>query len=190
MAVDSHAPRSWADVSPTLVTPSFAEAVPLLSGEAVTTAAERAAAVAGAGAELLRRTGAQTAAVTLDVDGAVVLTVAEAAYRTRSTPAPTSHTIGAGDAYLAAFALALSVGSAVPVAAEPAQLAAGVALGGQGTCVCGRDELVAAIPGPPRPHRARVVGAAELVALVQDQRAHGARIVVIDGCFDVRRDID
>jgi D-beta-D-heptose 7-phosphate kinase/D-beta-D-heptose 1-phosphate adenosyltransferase len=186
VALDAHDPAPWADLAPTIVTPSFVEAVPLLGERAVGTAAgDRAAAVAAGAAQLLRRTGARTAAVTLDVEGALVVTQAGDLHRTRSTPVPASHTVGAGDVYLAGFALALAVGAAVPVAAELAQLAAAAAMPGTGTCVCTREDLLAALPRSGAPRQGRIVDAAELVRLVGAARARGARVVFTNGCFDV-----
>jgi D-beta-D-heptose 7-phosphate kinase / D-beta-D-heptose 1-phosphate adenosyltransferase len=186
VALDAHELAGWADLAPTVVTPSFAEALPLL-GRSSTVGApiDRAAAAAEGATELLHRTGAGVAAVTLDVAGALVAAETGERYRTRSQPAPASHTVGAGDAYLAAFALALAVGSDVPVAAELAQLAAGVTLRSTGTCVCPHADLVTAVAGRTRHHRARVVDAAGLVELVRGRRADGACVVLTNGCFDV-----
>jgi D-beta-D-heptose 7-phosphate kinase / D-beta-D-heptose 1-phosphate adenosyltransferase len=184
VAVDAHDLAPWAELAPTLVTPSFVEAAPLLGAPAVTGDDRVATVIAGA-TELLRRTGAQTVAVTLDVDGAVVVTAADASYRTWSTPVSASRTVGAGDAYIAAFALALGAAADLPVAAELAQLAAGVTLRDTGTCVCTREDLFAAVRGAARPHQARVLDAAGLIELLRTEREHGARVVFTNGCFDV-----
>jgi rfaE bifunctional protein nucleotidyltransferase chain/domain/rfaE bifunctional protein kinase chain/domain len=181
VALDAHELDRWAGLAPDVVTPSFAEARPLLGAAAGPEDARDSAAVSG-GPALLRETGARTAAVTLDVSGAVVLT-ADGSYRTGSRPAPPSHCVGAGDAYLAAMLLALAVGADVPVAAELAQLAALTTLGEPGTCVCSRAALLDAVrPGPADP---AAVDAAELVGIVRRHRERGARIVFTNGCFDV-----
>jgi fructose-1-phosphate kinase PfkB-like protein len=148
VALDAHELDRWAGLAPDVVTPSYAEARPLLGAAAGPEDARDSAAVSG-GPALLRETGARTAAVTLDVSGAVVLT-ADGSYRTGSRPAPPSHCVGAGDAYLAAMLLALAVGADVPVAAELAQLAALATLGEPGTCVCSRAALLDAVR-PDRP---------------------------------------
>jgi D-beta-D-heptose 7-phosphate kinase/D-beta-D-heptose 1-phosphate adenosyltransferase len=181
VALDAHDLGRWAGLAPDVVTPSYAEARPLLGVAADPETARDSAAVSG-GPLLLRETGARTAAVTLDVAGAVVLT-AEGSYRTESRPAPASHCVGAGDAYLAAMLLALAVGAGVPVAAELAQLAAAATLGHPGTCVCTRAALLEAVG--PGPADAGAVDAAELVGIVRRHRERGARIVFTNGCFDV-----
>jgi rfaE bifunctional protein nucleotidyltransferase chain/domain/rfaE bifunctional protein kinase chain/domain len=181
VALDAHELDRWAGLGPDVVTPSYAEARPLLGAGAEAENGRASAAVSG-GPRLLRETGARTAAVTLDASGAVVLT-AGGSYRTRSRPAPPSHCVGAGDAYLAAMLLALTAGADVPVAAELAQLAATATVDEPGTCVCSRAALLDAVgPGPADP---AAMDAAELVAVLRRRRERGARIVFTNGCFDV-----
>jgi rfaE bifunctional protein nucleotidyltransferase chain/domain/rfaE bifunctional protein kinase chain/domain len=186
LAVDAHDLSRWGDVGPTVVTPNLVEAAPLLSRRGRPgVAPDRAAAVIEGATMLLARTGAQTAAVTMDVDGSVVVTASGQRYRTRTRPAPGSNTVGAGDAYLAAFALAVAVDATMPVAAELAQLAAGATLDDTGTCVCTRDGLLASVTRRA-PHRgARVLDAAGLTQLVRGRREQGACVVFTNGCFDV-----
>jgi D-beta-D-heptose 7-phosphate kinase / D-beta-D-heptose 1-phosphate adenosyltransferase len=181
VALDAHDLGRWSGLAPDVVTPSYAEARPLLGAAAGPDAARDAAAVNG-GPRLLRDTGARTAAVTLDAAGAVVLT-AQGTYRTGTRPAPSSHCVGAGDAYLAAMVLALAVGADMPVAAELAQLAAAATLGAPGTCVCTRAALLEAVG--PVPTDAGAVDAAALVGIVGRHRERGDRIVFTNGCFDV-----
>jgi D-beta-D-heptose 7-phosphate kinase / D-beta-D-heptose 1-phosphate adenosyltransferase len=185
VALDAHDLGRWAGLAPTVVTPSYAEASPLLDPLPRPAAGDgdRAAVVTAYGARLLRRTGARIAAVTLDVAGAVVLT-ADDAYRTDARPAPPSHCVGAGDAYLAATVLALAAGADVPGAAELAQLAAGTTVAGPGTCVCTRSALLDAVGRGPD-EDTTVVDAATLEEIVRRHRDRGARIVFTNGCFDV-----
>jgi D-beta-D-heptose 7-phosphate kinase / D-beta-D-heptose 1-phosphate adenosyltransferase len=182
IALDASDPGRWIGLEPTVVTPSYAEAKPLIGADGTR---DRAEAIAEQGRRLLRHTGAQIAAVTLDSDGAVVLSAGAEPFRTRTRPAPTSRTVGAGDTYVAALSLALAAGGSVPVAAELAQLAAGATLGDIGTCVCSRAELLAAIGDHPAHHDARVVDPAALVEHVRLRRERGARVVFTNGCFDV-----
>jgi D-beta-D-heptose 7-phosphate kinase / D-beta-D-heptose 1-phosphate adenosyltransferase len=185
VALDAHDLGRWEGLAPTVVTPSYAEAVPLLGPPPRPAGGDgdRAAVVTAYGARLLRRTGARIAAVTLDVAGAVVLT-ADDAYRTDARPAPPSHCVGAGDAYLAAMVLALAAGADVPGAAELAQLAAGTTVAGPGTCVCTRSALLDAVGRGPDEDLS-VVDAATLAEIVRRHRERGARIVFTNGCFDV-----
>jgi len=176
VTLDAHDLRPWRDLRPTAVTPSFAEAALLLGRPAPDHA--RAATAESWLPELRERTGAEIVAVTLDVEGAVVGDGRHANHRTWANPAPASHTVGAGDAYLAALTLALAASASLPVAAELAQLAATAAVAGIRTCVSGREALLtAAVPA--------VTDAAGLLERVRQHRARGDRIVFTNGCFDV-----
>jgi D-beta-D-heptose 7-phosphate kinase/D-beta-D-heptose 1-phosphate adenosyltransferase len=182
VALDAHNLTGWTGLTPTVITPSLAEALPLVGTHPATDRVNLATQAAG---ELRRRLDAGNVAVTLDVDGAVVTGPSGEPYRTRTRPAPVSHTVGAGDAYLAAFALACAVGSDLPAAAELAQLAAAVTVHDVGTCVCHRADLAAAVRMRNRPHGAQVVDTAGLVEMVRRRRADGACVVFTNGCFDV-----
>jgi D-beta-D-heptose 7-phosphate kinase/D-beta-D-heptose 1-phosphate adenosyltransferase len=132
-----------------------------------------------AAAGLLARTGADVVALTLDAGGAAVVAADGRARRTEARPALPGHTVGAGDAYVAALSLALATGTGLPAAAELAQLAAGATVHGPGTCVCSAAALLAEVGC------GTVVGDAALPAVVAQHRARGARIVFTNGCFDV-----
>ncbi|HEX2771770.1 MAG TPA: D-glycero-beta-D-manno-heptose 1-phosphate adenylyltransferase [Micromonosporaceae bacterium] len=189
VALDAHDLAAWADLRPTVVTPSYAESTRLL-GMAATSDGDRAANALAHLGDLRMRTGAEVVAVTLDVDGAIVAGPDGNVCRSHTTPVAASHAVGAGDAYLAAMTLALAVDAPVPVAAELAQLAATATLANTGTCVCRRRDLLAAIGRPradvgqPDPSAA-VLDDDALVAVVARHRAEGRRIVFTNGCFDV-----
>jgi D-beta-D-heptose 7-phosphate kinase/D-beta-D-heptose 1-phosphate adenosyltransferase len=137
-------------------------------------------------AELRERTGADVVAVTLDTDGAVVGGADGHPRRSHATPVPASHTVGAGDAYLAAMTLALAAEAPLNVAAQLAQLAATVTVSDTGTCVCVREDLLAALgSGAPDYDGPNVVNPDGLGAVVERHRAAGHSIVFTNGCFDV-----
>ncbi|WP_432049516.1 D-glycero-beta-D-manno-heptose 1-phosphate adenylyltransferase [Verrucosispora sp. NA02020] len=135
-------------------------------------------------AELRAHTGADVVAVTLDTDGAVVGGAEGEPARSHSTPVPASHAVGAGDAYLATMTLALAAGAPLPTAAQLAQLAATSTVAGTGTCVCRRDDLLAAL-GHPTPDDSALVGAEGLTGIIAEHRRNGRSIVFTNGCFDV-----
>jgi rfaE bifunctional protein nucleotidyltransferase chain/domain len=137
-------------------------------------------------AELRAHTGAEVVAVTLDTDGAVVGGPDGERRRSHSTPVPASHAVGAGDAYLAAMTLALAADAPLPTAAQLAQLAATITVSDTGTCVCRREDLLAALDAPlDTAGRPALVGAAELETLVDEHRRAGRSVVFTNGCFDV-----
>ncbi|MFD0787521.1 D-glycero-beta-D-manno-heptose 1-phosphate adenylyltransferase, partial [Micromonospora azadirachtae] len=66
------------------------------------------------------------------------------------------------------------------------QLTATITVSDTGTCVCRRDDLLAALDQPvPDPGRPPVVDADELAAIVEAQRDNGRSVVFTNGCFDV-----
>ncbi|WP_246248409.1 D-glycero-beta-D-manno-heptose 1-phosphate adenylyltransferase, partial [Micromonospora maritima] len=136
--------------------------------------------------ELRAHTGADVVAVTLDTEGAVVGGAEGSPRRSHSTPVPASHAVGAGDAYLAAMTLALAADAGLPTAAQLAQLAATITVADTGTCVCRREDLLAALgTGGEETGHPALVGAEELTALVAEHRRAGRSVVFTNGCFDV-----
>ncbi len=136
-------------------------------------------------AELREHTGADVVAVTLDTDGAVVAGPDGEPSRSHSTPVPASHAVGAGDAYLAAMTLALAADAPLPTAAQLAQLAATITVSDTGTCVCRREDLLAALDSRAGGDRPALVDADELTAIVGEHRRAGRSVVFTNGCFDV-----
>ncbi|MBM0275055.1 D-glycero-beta-D-manno-heptose 1-phosphate adenylyltransferase [Micromonospora tarensis] len=137
-------------------------------------------------AELRAHTGADVVAVTLDTEGAVVGGADGEPRRSHSTPVPASHAVGAGDAYLAAMTLALAADAPLPTAAQLAQLAATITVSDTGTCVCRRDDLLAALGQPTgTTSYPGLVGNDELDAIVAQYREAGRSVVFTNGCFDV-----
>ncbi|BCJ58946.1 hypothetical protein Jiend_23680 [Micromonospora endophytica] len=138
-------------------------------------------------AELRAHTGADVVAVTLDTDGAVVGGADGQPARSHSTPVPPSHAVGAGDAYLAAMTLALAADAPLSTAAQLAQLAATSTVTGTGTCVCHREDLLAALgcPVPGGDGRPALVGAEGLTEIITEHRRAGRSVVFTNGCFDV-----
>ncbi|MGC9669171.1 D-glycero-beta-D-manno-heptose 1-phosphate adenylyltransferase [Planosporangium sp. 12N6] len=183
LVVDAHDPASWTDVRPDLVTPSFAEACRLLECGTASICSHRAEWITAMADRLLTLAGAPAVAVTLDADGAVVLTRDLEPVRTHAQPAPASRTVGAGDAYVAAFALALAVRAPLADAAAVAQFAATAATRGRtpGTAVCDARGLLDVGGDPDHTE----LSTAELAAAVAEHRRHGRRIVFTNGCFDV-----
>jgi D-beta-D-heptose 7-phosphate kinase/D-beta-D-heptose 1-phosphate adenosyltransferase len=183
LVVDAHEPGPWASVHPDLVTPSFAEACRLLNCDPATIGGRRTEWVIESADRLCAVAGAPTVAVTLDVDGAVVLTAEVEPIRTYAQPAPPSHAAGAGDAYVAAFTLALAARVPLADAAQVAQHAATAATRGRapGTAVCDARGLLE-VGGDAGLVE---VSAADLVVAVSEHRKRGRRVVFTNGCFDV-----
>jgi D-beta-D-heptose 7-phosphate kinase/D-beta-D-heptose 1-phosphate adenosyltransferase len=125
----------------TVAKPNFEEAIRLAGHQTVPHDRSRANLAGDLGGAVLDRSGAHVAAITLDVDGAVVVERGQPPHRTYAEPVDASQTAGAGDTYLAALTLALASGAATPEAAEIAAGAAGVVVAQTGTATCTVDDL-------------------------------------------------
>ena len=91
---------------------------------------------------------------------------------------------GAGDTVIATLAAALAAGVEMDEATALANLAAGVVVGKLGTATATVSELRRAI----REHdqiEGGVMTEERLEALVRDAQAHGERVVMTNGCFDI-----
>jgi rfaE bifunctional protein nucleotidyltransferase chain/domain len=164
------------------VTPSWAEACRLISVDADDPAGpDRADFLIRHAARLHEAAGTDLVAATLDAEGSVLLSRHDRPHRTYAVPQPANQTAGAGDAYAAAFILALASGAATAQAADLGQAAASVAARSPGTTVCTDTELRAAVSGSGSPF----LRLEELAQLVGGHRAAGRRIVFTNGCFDM-----
>ncbi len=182
LIVDAKDLPSYRRAGPTAVKPNHAEAVALLGSDAPRpSAAGRAEAIAAASPLILERTGARIAAVTLDVDGALVVERDRPPYRTYARAEHHARAAGAGDTYLAALALGLAAGADTPTAAELASAAAAVVVGQEGTAACSARELSARVAPGSKP----AGDLAALVARLDAERRRGARVVFTNGCFDI-----
>jgi D-beta-D-heptose 7-phosphate kinase/D-beta-D-heptose 1-phosphate adenosyltransferase len=132
---------------------------------------------------VLEASGAQIAAVTLDVQGAVVLERGQSAYRTYARPASHARATGAGDTFAATLALALAAGGDTPGAAELASAAAGIVVDQERTSRCSAGELLARVGLGVGD---KLAGDAEaLRQRIARERDQGRRIVFTNGCFDI-----
>jgi rfaE bifunctional protein nucleotidyltransferase chain/domain/rfaE bifunctional protein kinase chain/domain len=181
LVVDAHDPAPWAAVHPDALTPSASEAAGLLGCPAPVR--DRIAWAARHQADLVAAAGGAEVLLTLDVDGAVRLPPTGPPLRTPAgVPAPATLACGAGDVFAAAWTAAVAAGVDRVEALPFAQAAADVAVARPGTAVCPTGALAARLaaldPG-------RVLGHRDLLAVLDEHRAAGHRIVFTNGCFDV-----
>jgi D-beta-D-heptose 7-phosphate kinase/D-beta-D-heptose 1-phosphate adenosyltransferase len=181
VVVDAKDLRRHRRLRPNAVKPNYGEACRLLGEREADTSAARERQIAASGERLLDVTGAQIAAVTIDTDGAFVFERGAPLHRTYARPASHSRAAGAGDTFVAAFALAIAAGAAAPVAAEIASAAAAIVVAKPGTSTCGLDELVGAFGGGGK----LIPSDEELRRLVRGWRAAGRQVVFTNGCFDI-----
>ncbi len=91
---------------------------------------------------------------------------------------------GAGDTVISALAASLAAGSSLPDAVGIANIAAGLVVGKLGTASVSAPELRRAVQRERGPERG-VLSAAQLKIVVDDAHAHGERVVMTNGCFDI-----
>lgn len=181
VVVDAHDLTRWAALHPDLVTPNAGETAALLGTE-LGTGADRVGTVVAARGDVLARSGARAAVVTLDRDGTVLLEPgSDQGFRTRATPASEQQASGAGDTFCAAATVALAVQAPLRDAVAVAQAAADVVVRESGTSVCTAAALLDSVTAPA----ATVVDHDELATAVEAARQAGRRVVFTNGCFDV-----
>ncbi|MDQ3284559.1 MAG: PfkB family carbohydrate kinase, partial [Actinomycetota bacterium] len=135
---------------------------------------------AGAIGEALRREiGANTVVVTLAEEGAVVVDE-EVTSRIDGRRAANPDVNGAGDTFLAAFALALGGGAEIRVAARLGVEAATLAVSHSGTVPVGMRELLQRLPAEPVAERS-----GDLEEQLERVRCSGGKVVFTNGCFDL-----
>ena len=181
IVADSKQLPAYRRVGLTAVKPNYQEAAQLLGLTDEDNGEERAERILRYEKRLLEAAGTDIAAVTLDRDGAVILERGRPPYRTFARPAAHGCPSGAGDTFMAAFALALTAGADTPMAAEIASAAASVVVAKEGTAVCSIDELRDALAAEHSPSSGRV----HLAAALAEHRRLGRRIVFTNGCFDI-----
>lgn len=177
--VDAHDPRRWAALRPSIVTPNALEMSRLLDADL--RAGDRAATVFGRAADVLVSTNAESAVVTLDRDGAVLLEGGEATHRTHAHPTAETRASGAGDTFVAALTLGRACGLDLPQSVDLAQAAADVVVQRPGTSVCTSADLIERLGHVEDP----TIDLENLERALLDHRAAGHRIVFTNGCFDV-----
>jgi len=180
LVVDAHDCSPWSAIRPDLVTPNATEAFRLL-GRRAPPNGERLPALEAAAPALLVGTGAAAVVVTLDQEGALLLTREGVLHRTWARPVTEKHAVGAGDTFVAALTLARSAGLSLPVSLELAQAAADVVVQRFGTAVCSTEALAEHLGAPTE----TVLTQEALFHRVQADRAAGRTIVFTNGCFDV-----
>jgi len=179
LAVDAKELRRYRGARVTAVKPNYHQARALL-GLATDAACAQRGEVVDSGEEILDRTGAHVAAVTLDTEGAVVFERGRPSYRTFARPASHARAAGAGDTFATVLCLALAAGAGAPSAADLASSAAAIVVSVDGTTACSSGALREAVAGEPK--RLTTGGLVERLTLL---RQLGRRIVFTNGCFDI-----
>lgn len=131
------------------------------------------------GEALRHEVGAHAVVVTLAEEGAVVVDE-EDTVRVDGRRVANPDVNGAGDTFLAAFALSLGGGARVHVAARLGVEAATLAVSHSGTAPVGMRELLQRLPAEPIAERS-----GGLEEKLEQVRRSGGKVVFTNGCFDL-----
>ena len=165
---DSKCLSRFAGVRFTAVKPNYSQAAQLL-GIAALEGAARVDQIYRLGGGIRKSVNAEIVAVTLDQDGALVFQPGKPPLRTFTEPNLHTQAAGAGDTYVAAFALALAAGGDAASAAEAAAAAAAIVVAKDGTSCCTAQELKSRLTG-----RAHFDSALESLIPVLEERRNRA----------------
>lgn len=180
LIVDAKDPRKYRDLHPTLVKPNYDECVRILD-ISKRPRLERVDQILGHGKRLLELTGAKYVAATMDVDGTILFERDKKPYRISSDPRNDNETIGAGDTFVSAAALAFCSGAAVKTAVEIASAAALIALRKEGTGICYGKELKSYFNGDQKV----IKNLEELEEKVGELKRFNKKVIFTNGCFDI-----
>lgn len=139
-----------------------------------------------AGRDLVARLGLEAAVITLSADGVAVVPKG----RVGALPAQARSVYdvtGAGNTFIACFAVCVAAGVDYFTAAKLANQAGGLKVARFGAVAISREELRRAVVSAHEgfDHVGKVVNHAELVKALERHRSHGERIVFTNGCFDL-----
>lgn len=138
-----------------------------------------------AGSKILGETRGAGLLVTRGPDGMTLLRPERDPLHIAASAREVYDVTGAGDTVLSVFAMALFGGAEAEVAAELANLAAGIGVGKVGATAVTYDEIVRALEGAPLFDGHAILSRGELSKAVSHARGQGRRIVFTNGCFDI-----
>jgi len=164
------------------VTPNRSEAEAATGMDAKTMAG-----VEKAGRDLVARLGLEAAVITLSADGVAVVPKKGELVHFPAQARGVFDVTGAGDTFIACFAVCVAAGVDFFTAAKLANQAGGLKVARFGAVAISREELRRAVVSAHEgfDHVGKVVNHAELIKALERHRAHGERIVFTNGCFDL-----
>lgn len=162
----------------TVITPNLAEF------EAVVGRVDSDAELVSKGEALIKDKDLTALLVTRSEKGMSLLQAGKAPFHLPTRAREVFDVTGAGDTVISTLAAALAAGQSLEEATALANLAAGVVVSKLGTATTSVSELKAAIRAEQYVERG-VVSKDQLGHLVSEAQAHGERVVMTNGCFDI-----
>jgi D-beta-D-heptose 7-phosphate kinase/D-beta-D-heptose 1-phosphate adenosyltransferase len=180
VVVDAKTLSRFKILKPYAVKPNYEEAIKI-SGIEKITGVKRTEQMLQHEMELFAITGADKIAVTLDEDGVLLFEKGKPPYKISCTPTNSKNSIGAGDTFTSAFALALALNTEASEAAEIGAAAAAVIMQKEGTAECTNYELKNHFKSIPK----YIATTEELASIITDLKRQHKKIVFTNGCFDL-----
>lgn len=136
------------------------------------------------GLELIRRHDLGALLITRGEHGMTLLRAGQPELHLPAQAREVFDVTGAGDTVIAVLAAALAAGEGMAEATALANIAAGIVVAKLGTATASVPEIRRALAGR---HEAGygVLSQEQLLVAVEEARAHGERIVMTNGCFDI-----
>ncbi|MCL5784318.1 MAG: D-glycero-beta-D-manno-heptose 1-phosphate adenylyltransferase [Patescibacteria group bacterium] len=181
LIADSGCLKQFAKVKATAVKPNYQETIELLGMQKKEIGENRIRQIWSKKDQLLTITGAESAAVTLDVDGAMFFGRGGLSIRTRSRLRDHKNASGAGDTFTAALALSLSAGATTAQAARICSQATSLVLEQPGTTPCFLAQLRQSLSFDQN----TAANLSDLKKFISGVREQNKKIVFTNGCFDI-----
>ncbi|MEJ2481403.1 MAG: D-glycero-beta-D-manno-heptose 1-phosphate adenylyltransferase, partial [Acidihalobacter sp.] len=136
------------------------------------------------GMELMARHALEGLLITRSERGMTLLRTGEEPLHLPTRARDVFDVTGAGDTVISVLAASMAAGASEPQATVFANTAAGVVVGKVGTATVSVAEIRRALQEDENALRG-VMTEEQLLETVEDARAHGERIVMTNGCFDI-----
>ena len=162
----------------TLLTPNLSEF------EAVVGVCENEQQLVSKGIDLIAELELDALLVTRGEHGMTLLREGESELHFPARAREVFDVTGAGDTVISVLAASLAAGEKMPQAVALANIAASIVVGKLGTAAISAPELRRAVHKEQGSERG-VVGIEQLLVAIKDARAHGERVVMTNGCFDI-----
>ena len=133
---------------------------------------------------LLKALAIDAMLITLGKDGMLLVSKDNDSYYLPTRAQQVYDVTGAGDTVIATLGAAIAAGESMENAVQLANTAAGVVVGKLGAATVSISELRRALQSQQSSHLG-VLTEEELLLTVSDARAHGEKIVMTNGCFDI-----
>lgn len=179
LIIDSRDLKKFASLQPDMIKPNYEETVELLGIEP--RQEDRVEQILQYEEKLFRLTAASQIVASLDKDGVILFQKNQPPFTLSCARRDDKNAIGAGDTFISAVALALSVRLPARTAVEIAAAAAAIVVQRPGTVSCSNQELKNFFNTVPK----HVTFTNSLIRIVKEMKDSGKKIVFTNGFFDI-----